>query len=101
MSDKQKTGSTDRLLVKLRPSGMLKAAEPRVNLRPLYDTPQAKAAILGIGAEPQWFLADLPGGSENPWDLAHARIAGELGIAESDVVFIEPDCGAAPKLVMP
>ncbi len=92
MNDKQASAPTiNRLLVKLRPSTMLKAAESRVHLRPLYDTPQAKAAMLGVGAEPQWFLADLPEGEANPWDLAHARVAGEMGVSEADVVFVEPD----------
>jgi len=85
------SAQTSRLLVKLRPSPSLKAAEPRAGLRPLYDTPEAKAAMLGFGAEPQWFLADLPEGAENPWDSAHGRVAGELGISESDVIFVEPD----------
>jgi hypothetical protein len=83
--------SANRVLVKLRPSNALKASESRANLRPLYETPKAKAAILGLGAEPQWFLADLPEGADSPWDLAHARIAGQLGVSESDVVFAEPD----------
>ncbi|WP_054029270.1 S8/S53 family peptidase [Desulfatitalea tepidiphila] len=91
MNDKTATVSANRLLVKLRPSPTLKAAESRAHLRPLYDTPQAKAAMLGFGTEPQWFLADLPKGAINPWDLAHARVAGELGVAESDVIFVEPD----------
>ncbi|WP_051185145.1 S8 family serine peptidase [Desulfatiglans anilini] len=92
MSDKQACAPrVNRLLLKLQPSSPLKAAESRANLRPLYDTPQAKAAMLGFGAEPQWFLADLPEGAANPWDLVHQRVAGELGISESDVVFIEPD----------
>ncbi len=81
----------NRLLVKLRPSPSLKAAESRAKLRPLYDTPAAKAAMLGIGAEPQWFLTDLPEKEDNPWDQAHGRVAQELGISESDVIFVEPD----------
>jgi len=81
----------NRVLVKLRPSGALRAAESRVNLRPLYNGPQAGAAVFGAGAEPQWFLADLPDGAATPWDLAHARLAGQLGVAEADVVFAEPD----------
>ena len=85
------TVKANRLLVKLRPSPSLKAAESRAKLRPLYDTPAAKAAMLGIGAEPQWFLTDLPEGAENPWDTAHGRIAEELGISEPDVIFVEPD----------
>jgi len=91
MNDHQGAAATNRLLVKLRPSPSLKAAESRASLRPLYDTPQAWAAMRGLGAEPQWFLADMAQGTTNPWDLAHARIAGELGVSESDVIFIEPD----------
>jgi len=76
------------VLVKLRPSHALRAAESRANLRPLYETPQA---TFGVGAEAQWFLADLPDGAATPWDLAHARVARQLGLAESDVIFAEPD----------
>ena len=89
-NNKQLPGETRRILVKLRPSNALKAAESRVNLRPLYDRPQATAA-LGLGVEPQWFLAELPEGAATPWDLAHGRVADQLGVAESDVIFAEPD----------
>ena len=89
--NKHPLAETNHLLVKLRPSNALKAAESRMNLRPLYDTPQATAAALGLGAEPQWFLAELPDGAASPWDLAHARVADQLGVSESDVVFAEPD----------
>jgi subtilisin family serine protease len=82
---------TNRILVKLRPSNALRAAESRVNLRPLYDTPQTATAAFGIGGESQWFLAELPDAAANPWDLAHARVADQLGVSESDVIFAEPD----------
>lgn len=90
-NDFQSPPSQNRLLVKLRPSNALSAAESRVNLRPLYEGPQGKAALMGVGAEPQWFVYDQPHGAQNAWDLAHARVAGELGVADSDVVFVEPD----------
>ena len=90
-NNKQVANETNRVLVKLRPSNALRAAESRANLRPLYETPQVKAAVFGVGAEPQWFLAELPEGAATPWDLAHGRIAGQLGISESDVIFAEPD----------
>lgn len=83
--------ATNRVLVKLRPSHALKAAESRAGLRPLYDTPSSTAATFGLGGEPQWFLAELPDGAATPWDLAHARVAEQLGVSESDVVFAEPD----------
>src|SRR5687768_7838924 len=90
-NDRQVPAETNRVLVKLRPSNALRAAESRSNLRPLYDTPQPAAGGFGIDSTPQWFLAELPEGAATPWDLAHARIAGQLGISESDVVFAEPD----------
>lgn len=80
-----------RVLVKLRPSKALKAAESRANLRPLYASPPSVATPFGVSSEPQWFLADLPDSAASPWDLAHARVADQLGIDESDVVFAEPD----------
>jgi subtilisin family serine protease len=83
--------TADRLLVKLRPSAALGAAGARVNLRPLYDSPEAEAVLLGIGAEPEWFVAELADPGQVPWDGAHARVADQLGIAESDVLFAEPD----------
>jgi len=85
---------SNQILVKLRPSGALRAAESRANLRPLHDSPETQATALGIGGEPQWYLADLadlPANAESPWDLAHSRVADQLGVAESDVIFAEPD----------
>jgi len=87
----ESAAENDRVLIKLRPSPALGAAASRVNLRPLHDTPGAAAAAFGLGAGPQWFLAELPDGAATPWDLAHARIADRLGIARSDVLFAEPD----------
>src|SRR5215475_8175598 len=83
--------NANRLLVKLRPSLALKAAESRANLRPLHDEPPAGASVLGVGGAPRWFVADLPDGAATPWDLAHTRVAEHLGVAEGDVVFAEPD----------
>ncbi|HJP95395.1 MAG TPA: S8 family serine peptidase [Pyrinomonadaceae bacterium] len=81
---------TSRLLVKLLPSVSLAAADPRANLRPLYDSaPQTMA--FGASAEPAWFLADMPEGAETPWDLAHSQVANQLGIDDSAIVFAEPD----------
>lgn len=83
---------TNRILVKMRPSGALKAAESRVSLRPLYDSPEATAAItFGVDATPQWFIAEMPEAAAAPWDLAHSRVADQLGVSESDVLFAEPD----------
>ena len=80
----------NRLLIKLRPSVSLAAADPRANLRPLYDSAPQTAAF-GIGAEPAWFLADMPEPAATPWDLAHSQVASQLGVDESAVIFAEPD----------
>lgn len=80
-----------RILVKLRDVHALAAADGRANLRPLFDASARSAATFGLGAEPQWFVADLPDGAATPWDLAHARVAAQLGVAEADVIFAEPD----------
>jgi subtilisin family serine protease len=90
-NNNQVPAETNRVLVKLRPSTTMNAAESRAKLRPLYDTQPAMAVAFGVGAEPQWFLAELPDGGVTPWDLAHTRLAEQLGVSESDVIFAEPD----------
>jgi hypothetical protein len=83
--------NTNRILVKLRPSIGLAAADPKVNLRPLYDAAPRTNAF-GIADAPAWDLAELPDtGGPNPWDLAHAQVADQLGVDESAVLFAEPD----------
>src|SRR5947199_9618012 len=83
--------SSNRILVKLRPTVGLAAAAPRANLRPLHASAPQKQAF-GLSSEPSWFLADLPDtGGPNPWDLAHARVADQLGIDESAVLFAGPE----------
>ncbi|HYK22867.1 MAG TPA: S8 family serine peptidase, partial [Pyrinomonadaceae bacterium] len=81
---------TNRLLVKLLPTASLAAADPRVELRPLFESAPQTAGF-GIGATPAWFLADMPDGAETPWDLAHSQVASQLGIDESAILFAEPD----------
>jgi subtilisin family serine protease len=82
--------NSNRVLLKLRPTASLAAADPRANLRPLHDASAASAAF-GITSEPAWFIADLPDGGPTPWDAAHAQVAAQLGIDESAIVFAEPD----------
>jgi hypothetical protein len=79
----------ERILVKLRPSAALGVIETRAKLEPLYETPPGGAAF-GIGETSQWFLADVDE-SQTAWDSAHASVAAQLGVAESDVIFAEPD----------
>ncbi|HYH45601.1 MAG TPA: S8/S53 family peptidase, partial [Thermoanaerobaculia bacterium] len=96
-NDPSRSSEANRILVKLRPSNALRAAESRVNLRPLYDTPPPSGTTGGFGldATPQWFVADIPdlpaAAATTPWDFAHARVADQLGVAESDVIYAEPD----------
>jgi subtilase family protein len=80
----------NRLLVKLLPSVSLAAADPRANLRPLYES-APQTTTFGVGAAPAWFLADLPEEAATPWDLAHSQVASQLGVDESAVIFAEPD----------
>jgi len=82
---------SNRVLVKLRPTNALRAAESRANLRPLYEVSPTTVQPFGVDSTPQWFLADLPDGAATPWDLAHGRVADQLGVAESDIIFAEPD----------
>ncbi|MGC4154371.1 MAG: S8 family serine peptidase, partial [Propionicimonas sp.] len=45
---------------------------------------------LALDGSPQWFrVPSEPAAS--PWDQAHAHLAAQLGIDESDVLFVEPD----------
>jgi hypothetical protein len=87
-----------QVLVKLRSSAAALQADDRANLRPLRVTVPGAAPALGVGTEPQWFIADLPDDVANPWDLAHTRLSDYLGVADTDVMFAEPDLaqGAFP-----
>ena len=83
--------SSNRVLVKLKPNVGLAAAASKVNLRPLYDRPP-QLNVFGLSDTPAWYLADLPDTlGPNPWDVAHARVADQLGIDASAVLFAEPD----------
>jgi len=82
--------NSTRILVKLLPTPALAAADPRANLRPLYDSPP-EAAGFGFASAPAWYLADLPDGAQTSWDLAHSQVADQLGIDASAVLFAEPD----------
>src|SRR5947199_9537088 len=79
------------VLVKLKPTFGLAATASKVNLRPLHDRPPELNAF-GVSDVPAWYLADLPDTTgPNAWDLAHARVADQLGIDASAVLFAEPD----------
>ncbi len=97
-----------RILVKLRSSSALGVAESRGRLEPLHEDAPAGPARFGVEGEARWFLAELPdgagdlalaeggtGGEGRGWDLAHARVADQLGIAPQDLLFAEPDLAYA------
>ena len=46
---------------------------------------------MGLSAAPDWYVADLAEAANTPWDLAHTEVARQLGVAESDILFAEPD----------
>ncbi|HYC57870.1 MAG TPA: S8 family serine peptidase [Candidatus Binatia bacterium] len=75
-----------KMLVKLRP-GLALGAAASGRLEPLYE----RQAVFGAAAQPAWFLAELKDGAATPWDCAHARVADQLGVDGSDVLFVEPD----------
>ncbi len=79
-----------RLLLKLRPTASLMAVPGRVHLRPLFSGIVPQEA-LSLSAGPVWYLADLPDGEDNPWDLAHNQVAARLGLAPGDLLWVEPD----------
>ena len=80
------------MLVKLRPSqriaGCGVAREPAAAVRRARgQRPTASgSAPSRSGSSPTCRTA-----RRRPWDLAHARVADQLGVAESDVIFAEPD----------
>ncbi len=79
-----------RVIVEMRPSAALGAAGGRTHLRPLFEE-RGRSGELSAADTPRWYLADLPHGAETPWDLAHARVADQLGVAPADVLHVEPD----------
>ena len=82
---------SNRVLVKLMPMPALAAASSNVKLRPLANQPVTQNAF-GLSTDPAWYVAELPDTvGPNPWDVAHARVADQLGIDESGVLFAEPD----------
>lgn len=81
---------TGTLLAKLRATPQLGAAA-RVDLEPLRTSVQAgRQKGFAFDGSPQWFRVHSEAAA-SPWDQAHAQVAGQLGIAESDVLFVEPD----------
>jgi hypothetical protein len=83
--------STDRVLLKLHPSTALHVAGARVWLEPMYDGAAVAGEGIALGAEARWYVADIPDRPAHPWDLVHSQLAGQLGIAEADIEFAEPD----------
>jgi subtilisin family serine protease len=82
---------SQRLLLKLRPQTALGAADPRVNLRPLFDTGSASSALGLSGTSPTWHIADVQESGPTLWDAAHNQAAAALGLDSSAILFAEPD----------
>src|SRR4051794_21582365 len=80
------------LLVKVRtgPSGNPAALRAIGTFEPLLEVPAGATAELGFtAAEPAvWLRADA---GDNPWDRAHALIAGGFAADGSGVIAAEPD----------
>src|SRR5690349_7543632 len=77
---------SNRLLVKLRSGDALPLAA-RQRVEPLYPSrPFALQATDGA----QWVLADVSEAA-TPWDTAHDQVASALGVADEDILFVEPD----------
>jgi hypothetical protein len=70
----------------MKPAAAMGAtAAAKTNLRPLFEGPLSPAAPpsafgFGVSSEPQWFIADVGDGGPNAWDVAHARVADQLGV---------------------
>lgn len=90
MTNDTSPADATRVLIKLRGSAPLGAAQTSVNLRPLYAGTRS-AGSFELDSDANWFLADLPRSGPTPWDAAHAQLPAQLGVAESDVLFAEPD----------
>jgi hypothetical protein len=79
-----------KLLVKLKSAPPAGLSARSSQLEPLY--PARRAGDFGIAAPtgPQWFVVEADGAATG-WDVAHQRLAGQLGVAESEILFVEPD----------
>jgi subtilisin family serine protease len=90
MAGDETVSGTGMLLAKLRATPRLGAAG-RTDLEPLRTEVQgARRKGFAFDGSPQWFRVQTEPDA-SPWDQAHARVAGQLGIDESDVLFVEPD----------
>ena len=83
--------TSSRILIKLLPAAGLAAAARAQTYGP-FTIRLRVGMSFGLATAPAWFVADLSDTvGPNPWDLAHARVADQLGIDASAVVFAEPD----------
>lgn len=77
-----------RILVKLRQEMSLKAGAQGMTAWPLFES---NLVIRGISTGPTWYVAESLDGDLLPWDTAHRRVAGLLGVDDADIVYAEPD----------
>ena len=75
-----------RLLVKLRAEAAARALSA-TRMEPLYEPDSS----FGAAGSDQWFVADLKGTDPSAWDVAHQELPAAMGLAPSDITFVEPD----------
>jgi Subtilase family len=86
-----RTDGTGVVLAKLRSTERLFGAAGRLGVEPLRpDAPGAAVRPVPLDGRPVWFSVPAEPAA-SPWDQVHQRLAFQLGIDESDVLFVEPD----------
>ncbi|MEL6980988.1 MAG: S8 family serine peptidase [Actinomycetota bacterium] len=81
---------TELLLAKIRSTDRLLGVSGRRGVEPMRVGPPDGRPGLALDGRPEWFMVETDP-EASPWDQAHARVASQLGIDESDVLFVEPD----------
>mgnify|MGYP001827737028 CR=1 FL=1 len=82
--------STGMLLAKIRSSDRLLGASGRRGVEPMRVGGPDDAGPFALDGRPEWFMVEADQDA-TAWDQAHAQVAAKLGIADDDVLFVEPD----------
>ncbi len=89
MSSDPINAATGAILVKLRPGSVSRLGAAGSKAEVLFEN---IGKGFGFSSEPEWLAlrldADRP---DSAWDLAHARVADQLSVSESEVLHVEPD----------
>lgn len=78
------------LLAKIRSNEHLLGISGRRGIQPMRVGGPADSGPFALDGRPEWFMVEVDP-DVSPWDQAHARVAAQLGIADDDVLFVEPD----------